>query len=341
MKYLFFIILCALILFALSTCGKVEHPTDSDIIAYDTLIVRDVDYLKHRVFDLGRLPIDRAVSDTLAEDFSYDFSDPYGWHVAPGDSIVKLILYLDNHRPDTRFFDAVCHIDPLDTLAADPEMRYRTLGHFAPVDPVDFYYDPTHYFVLFRTNMIRGGDILAAYIEVLRRRGGPEYVDTIGDISGDTLLLKLIKPETYDMANHHVWEYEWKNVYRIGPGNMDIEATEVAIHKGIAFPPPPDPHDPIGQNGINYLSILGLDMDDSLHQPNPDGVIDMDVRIDPALGVLFFPNRHPFDTYITYLDDSLGNPVGLQDTVPEIYNTMNFTIQNSASKYYFMIRTRK
>jgi len=311
-------------------------------------VVQDINYKKRMIYDLGRLPIDRAAGDTVPEDVnSYDFTPRNDNLGIPGDSILFSVVYLDDKPVNTADYAGrpigICHIDPNDSLAADPNLEYRTEGQFMVVDPNDYYIQPTSYYIQFLSSSIATDDILAVYMEILRRPEiGTSYIDTVGDISGDTLLLKLIKPESHSKVNHHVWEYEWKNVYSIGSTNMDISGIEIDIYKGKPLNNQVGSDDPKEQEGINYLQIFGLDEYNESNVKIPDGKIDKNFYyIDASLGLLFFRNRHPFDSRISYVNNDNGDPVYLQDSVPELYNTTNYTTLNQSSKYYIAVTSQE
>jgi len=316
-----------------------------------TRVIRDVDYKKRTIYDLGRLPLNRAQSDDLAEPDKYDF--------LPGDKIITAILYHDDLTSDPIRFsrtDAICYVDPEDTLSDDPRNQYRTEGFFEKVDEVDYFINPTEFYVLFLSSIVGYDDVIGVYMEVERPiyeidtlPGGVidttlagTVVDTIGDISSEPLKLKLIKPREYTEPNHHVWEYEWKNVYWLGGSNLDLTQLDVTIYKGSMLNnQTANPDDPDNQNGVNYLRILGLDQGDNNGDGSYDNELDRKVHVDPVLGYLYFPSRHPFDSRLTFTTNpATGEPVSLRDSVPEIYNSTSTTVQQS-SKYYIAVKTHE
>ncbi|MCP4570162.1 MAG: cell surface protein SprA [FCB group bacterium] len=306
-----------------------------------TTVKKDNQYKERTVYDLGRLPIDRAMSDTITEDLSsYDF--------LPGDSILKAIVYLDNRQfnsPDRTSFPAgICYLDPTDSSGADPSNEYTATGNFEDVDGEDYYINPTSFYVQFLTPVVGTDDIVAVYMEVLRSRNGDVFIDTIGDLSADndTLTLKLIKPSSHTDVNHHIWEYEWKNIYSLGTRQIDLADLEITIYKGSPLSGNRiDDEDLDNQDGVNFLEIFGLDQFNESNQPISDGKIDKNIGlIDPNLGILYFRDRHPFDSPFSYDTTDGGSPLVLLEPVPELYNTTNPTTISQSSRYYMAITSK-
>ncbi len=300
-----------------------------------TRVYRDVDYKQRTIYDLGRLNIYRAKSDSLDPPDKYDFQ--------PGDSILKAVVYLDDWTSDqaerTTRPTGICYVDPTDTLSDDPLSTYRTEGYFMTVDVNDYYLSPTEFYILFYRSVVGSDDVLAIYMEVKRKNGS---VDTIGNIAQTPLKLKLIKPQYYTNINHHVWEYEHKNVYWLGATNIDLKELNLKIYKGaLVNNTQGNPDDLDNQEGISYIQILGLDQGDDNGVGKPDNQLDRVARVDPALGYLYFPTRHPFDSRFAFtVDPATGDSVYLKDSVPEIYNSTSANRQ-LASQYYFAVSTQE
>lgn len=308
--------------------------------------IKDINYRKRTFFDLGRLEsmrFRRYLSDNLLEDTTkYDFK----W---PRDSILKLNVYIDDDTYDEAEIlsrlDGICYIDPEDTTSDDPNNEYRKVGHFEQAFSEDFYFDPKPrnsgvegYYIQFTRSAAGSRDMIGVYMEVERNWGDSVTIDTIGNITGDTLRLKLIKPRNHTKTNHHVWEYEWRNVYSLNARNIDLTELEINVYRGSPLGMGrANPDDLDHQNGTKYLQILGLDNGDDNGNGAPDGQVDKNVFIDVNLGLLFLPDRHPFDAPQTFAMDSDSQPVFLEEPVPEIYNTTLLNITSSASQYYFTV----
>ncbi len=309
-------------------------------------VIRDIDFRERMIYDLGRLPLRRARSDNLPEPEKYDFAFPDTANGIVGDSIIKLNVYVDDFSGDVteRFTRPVgnCYIDPNDTLSDDPDGKYRTTGYFKTIDATNYYLQPTQFYLEFLQSFITNDDIIAVYMEVLRRRDGASWVDTIGDITSDTMKLKLIKPQAYTDVNHHVWEYQWRNVYYLGQNNIDLRDFDVEIYKGTPINNQEVNPTDLNHNlqGIKYLQILGLDRGDDNGQNTPDGEIDRYVYIDQSLGLLIFPSRHPFDDSLPFVYDDNGQPVTLTDSIPDIYINQNRQTLSTSSGYYIAVSSR-
>lgn len=307
-------------------------------------VLRDVEYRRRTIFDLGRIARDSTywpLSDTLPKPGIDEF-DYYA-----GDSIMLAILYQDD-KPYNAIDRAgrpagICYVDPRDTLRADPTNLYTEAGNFEKIDQASYYVNPTSFYVVFTEQVLGDDDILGAFIVVRR---ADRSIDTIGNISGDTLRLKLIKPTSYSRINHHVWEYEWRNVYLLSSASLDPSGLEVDVFRGstINYNQEADPNALNYQsgNGVKYLQLLGLDRYDASNARIPDGEIDKNSNvIDASLGLLIFPDRHPFDSRLLYAIGTNGDTVRLAETVPEIYTQTTESITRAASKYYLSIATKE
>jgi hypothetical protein len=305
--------------------------------AMATNVIRDIDYKKRTIYDLGRLAVkqfDRSLSDDFPEPEKYDFF--------PGDSIIKAIIYLDDWTTDPERYtrtDGRYYIDPNDTLSDDPASEYSKDGKFEIVEGADYFMHPTRFYVQFLRPVVTMDDVVAVYLEVKRANG---EIEIIGDISSAPLKLKLLKPKEYIRPNRHIWDYEWKNIYYLGSSSLDLSQFELSIFKGapVNNNRAVNPDDLDHQEGIKYLEILGLDQGDDNSSGPPDGEIDRREHIDAGLGLLIFPTRHPFDTDSSFVNDDNGDPVYLKDTVPEFYNSQSSVVQSS-SKYYMAVRTQE
>jgi len=326
-----------MVMIAVLGCGsdkKTSTASDPNVI---TRTVRDIDFERCVVFDLGRLPIFRAKGDTLPEPDKYDFSPGF---LPPRDSIIKIVAYLDDRTPDTAIRSArpqaTMYVDPDDTLSDDPDGAYKTQAWVEVIEEFDYYYSPTRYYIWFLEPVVGLDHVLGVYMEV-KRAGGE--IDTIGDISAQPYRLKLIKPTQYFEVNHHVWEYEWKNVYSlVNLTNINPAALDVRIYKGTPLSPDnPNPADLSHQEGVEYIQILGLDRGDNYGSGEPDNEIDRVLCVDALMGWLIFPDRHPFDSWIGFARDQAGNFVFLNDPVPEMYQSRNPMIMSQYSTYYLVI----
>lgn len=309
-----------------------------------TRVIRDVAYRARTIYDLGRIARDTTywpLSDTLPKPTRDDEFDFFA-----GDSIMLAILYQDdkptNAADRTGRPVGICYIDPQDTLRADPTSLYTEAGNFEKIDQASYYVNPTSFYVVFTQQVLGDNDILGAFIVVHRHGGG---IDTLGNVSLDTLRLKLIKPSAYQRIDHHVWEYQWRNVYQLSSASVDVSGLTVDLYKGTLTNTTEADEDALDYqsgDGLKYLQLLGLDRYDASNNRVPDGEIDKNSGlIDASLGLLVFPDRHPFDSRHAYATTTGGDTVRLATTVPEIYSNTNASTVNSNSEYYLTVSTQE
>ena len=172
----------------------------------------------------------------------------------------------------------------------------------------------------------------------------------VGGASGDSLLLKMIKPRLSDIDTdpnskpaglfqktspwYRATFYELKNFYDLGGRDIALETLNLRIRR-IQLGEANDPDAlTTGPNlGKPLIEILGLDQKGqpgSLTPNAPDGKVD-DQYLDPKTGVLFFPDMHPFYPNVTdpcgagfngfaCFDDTLRNTLRLD---PQPYDPAN------------------
>ncbi|MDD4050657.1 MAG: cell surface protein SprA, partial [candidate division Zixibacteria bacterium] len=312
--------------------------------AASTRVIRDVDYRKRTIFDLGRIARDTMywpTSDTLPKPRLNDDFDFF-----KGDSITLCLLYVDD-KPTAAIDRAgrtpgVCYVDPRDTLRADPGSEYTEVGDFETIDETSYYINAKSFYVVFTEQVLGDNDIMAAFITVKRAATG--LIDTIGDISrSDTLRLKLIKPTTHTKLNHHVWDYEWRNVYSLSSTNIDLSELDINVFKGTPINNNQDPNpDALDyQDGLKYLQLLGLDRFNESNEAKPDGQIDRNAGlVDASLGLLVFGDRHPFDSRQLFAVATSGDTVRLREHVSEIYTETNQYETQKSSEYYMTVATK-
>lgn len=301
-----------------------------------TMVLRDIEYKKRTIYDLGRKHLRRALGDTMPEPTKYDFE--------AGDSIITARVFLDasstrtSESWATRQYLSTCYIDPTDPTSDDPDHIYQYMGRFDEVAGTAYYINRKEAYLEFLPSISIGSDdVIAVYMKVHKANG---TIDTIGCMScntGDTLRLKLIKPMSYLRVDNNIWEYEWKNVYSLGGTNIDPTQLAVDIYKGTPVSSSEaNSSDDNHQNGVKYLQILGLDEGDANGSGTPDGIIDRQRSIiDATIGILVFPDRHPFATNLTFKDTTR-----LIDTVPNMYNDNNALVFSQSSKYYLTITAK-
>ncbi|HVP36799.1 MAG TPA: cell surface protein SprA, partial [Terriglobales bacterium] len=297
--------------------------------------IRDYDYEQRRFYYLGR--------DYIFLDSTHTAVD-----FQPGDSIVDFKLYRDTTCYSCTVFHGYACVDPSMGTQDKSEFEYK---YFVQVDPSRYYLYPSKkvdgnsatlpFIELFTA--LGKSDVLA-YWAVIKHKGINSPPDTIGNLDywnpnkvsdGDTTyLLKLLKPLDSHFGQA-TWEYEWRNVYSLDAQNIDKDGLKINIYKGSSRVDYTNNTDPDNQNGTRYIQILGLDKIDQNGNPISDGIVDLD-RIDFNKGLLFFPDRHPFN--------NRNGADTLNERIPDIDTTTENDqfVQKLAekSKYYIYIETK-
>ena len=163
--------------------------------------------------------------------------------------------------------------------------------------------------------------------------------DTIGNVVGDTLQLKVIHGAgRYDL-DHPSWDMMWRNIYSV-PKNTDATKLNLKVFKGLA-----------GQEGTTssletqfsptntsegyYMEILGLDQYNRAGTKQPDNILDDRRAIyNEDWGLIIFPSRRPFDSDTTFTTSSGQETNPLRERVPLLYDYESSTEKLRASQYY-------
>ncbi len=279
--------------------------------------IRDYQYAAGRIFDLGRDGVDFTPSNSSVQD-----------------SIIYIDVYtaLNSYVQNTVGIKAKFYVDPKNPTFDSTESS-EALVTPEPVSRTSYYIDVENHWVLFdMANAGSTGEI--GVFMIIKRATGK--IDTIGSVTSEPYSLKLIKHKNPD-SSQVTWNYMWKNVYYLGSTNIDLNGLEIDVFKG-----------PSGterneqnlnhQNGVQYIKILGLDRFNQTGAAQPDGQVDVRTGIvDPARGLLYFPNREPFSTSVAYPPDTTT----LSSRVPEIYAFPNGSQQSiTASKYYMVVSNK-
>ena len=123
------------------------------------------------------------------------------------------------------------------------------------------------------------------------------------------LLLKMLKPRYDDLQDdatgyvaktpwYPALRYELRNYYDLGGRDISLSTMNLTIRRlqsGLATDPE-TATDPRTQADVKLIEVLGLDQRGKAGSSNPDlpdGRVD-DQFIDPANGIIFFPDLHPF-----------------------------------------------
>lgn len=135
----------------------------------------------------------------------------------------------------------------------------------------------------------------------------------------------------------------WRNCYSVHPG-VDLDDMRFEVYKGLyGTETSGDNRNYQEFNGQTqpYLQILGLDQYNYRNQKLPDGEVDdrLEVyRLD--WGLVFFPDREPFNSDTSFMNDSGEQTDLLQARVPYIYQSTpynNHQQLRDSSQYYLRI----
>lgn len=276
--------------------------------------IRDYAYVRDQIFDFG--VIRDPDSDTLIRFIPLDGSI---W-------ALRVFQSLDDDSAQI----GVAHADWFDRDGVDLR-DYRTTAHFKDISSDVhlgrerngnriLYWEPDSHTI--------SGTALAYACLVSTEQG----TDTIGDVTGDTLQLQLLRLPNPSPSDP-LWPATRQNIYDLEAGgdnfNVQVDVFKGAIgteNSGINVD---------HQNSVPYLQLLGLDRTGG-NDAEPDGQVDIDRLYrwwDRIL--LVFPNSHPFDSdtgYAITAPDSV-----LHRRVPTIYNSVNDAVRRNASQYYMTV----
>ena len=278
--------------------GETQQGTFSQGAKIDTLTLYDRDFERFRFFYIPEV-------DSITE--IKVFKDE-GAGVIPGVTVQGYSYY---YNILTQAFDT--------TLLEIGNYKLLTEGE-------DYYFYPGSQ-VLELFNKLSEDERLAVYYKTASGR-------TVGNISGEPLTLRLIKPTFYpanmdSLFSHQdtlladFWNYVIKNIYSLGTKNLDPENISIEIYRdsaGIFLD---------GENNKKYLQLFGLD-------ENGDGKIEISRNIngitytilDADKGLLIFPFPEPFSI------DSLTYPDSIIYKKPRLES-------DEGKKYVIKVVTKK
>jgi cell surface protein SprA len=290
---------------------------------------RDYEYLQRTYYDIGKVGRD-------ADGRAPHLRRPNPTTNFPGDTIVEFRLYGPGYQNSFEDPYAVCYIDPLNP--GDPEYGNDSLRNYVRelLPDEDYFLEPTEFWIRLERQH-NSGDILACWMKIGRGDGTGRI--EVGSI-GDTLALKLLKPNRYN-SNSSTWDYEWKNVYSLGASRLNYDEFNVNIFKGAPGTERDESnldYKDSGQGqGTYYLESFGLDRYDNSGAAGADRKVDNSESIlDLTRGHLVFPNRQPFDPAPNTLYGA-----DEEDRNPTIYNSSNTTDLRNSSRFYLRIETSK
>ena len=226
-----------------------KHFTGPNRLTTDTLIIYDTDFIQNKFFFVGIYP-------------------PY--------EIRDLEVYVDdnNSRNDTET-GAKPGI-AIDTIKQG-NAPDSTPGNFDLKIQGDFYYFDYHNNILELSYPLPQNAMLAVAFKYIK---GQDTIQ-VGNTSGDTLILRMIKRVPKDTA-YISWDYELRNIYSLGSAEIDETSFEMRIYK--RNPGDQEDSDADPDSGKTYISMMGLEK---------DGKVNLNY-IDFRRNLIIFPSLEPF-----------------------------------------------
>lgn len=109
-----------------------------------------------------------------------------------------------------------------------------------------------------------------------------------------TLILKLVYSPGFNPSFRMLWSRQLKNIYQIGPTNVNISETDINVWY---LSPKNDSTDVLPGSGQKLVSLLRVDqVANGSNQPPADGVFDVQTGFffNPIRGEITFPSLEPF-----------------------------------------------
>ncbi len=219
----------------------------------------------------------------------------------------KSLNQITTDKSKERDANVYINLDPIAVGGAYPENLRETLsntepgltdaGRFVLLTPeVDYIIHRETGFITFKT-AINEQDVIA--IAYRQEQGlGPEDDLIYGEFlaPGDTnttrrLILKMVKPRNLQPIFKTAWSLMLKNIYALGPRNIQQEGFEFDIKREI------EGQEPASEVGTTrFLNAFGLDLLNASNQPPSDNIFDYrpGITILPETGEVIFPNLEPF-----------------------------------------------
>lgn len=286
---------------------------------------RDYQYETNRIYDLG-----------------------YPGEFGRFDRVTQLYVYEEEtNQTEADFRYARLMIDPNNPEPQPETPRMRQVSE----DEYRWYDDRDrnlHYVVF--NNRRTDGRARGIYMQIERYSSAdqttPDAVSTIGNITGDTLQLKLIhggRDGSYG-PNHPAWKLMWRNTYLI-PRGVTVDDIDVKVFKGVPGQEGKTTSldyqlNDAGQSEGYFLEILGLDQFTRTNENRPDNLLDdRQAVFRPDWGLLIFPSRTPFFSDTTFTNN-LGTTAPLREGDSLLYYYTSTTQQAKASKFYLQYVTK-
>lgn len=285
--------------------GETKEKTLSGGSQSTPFTIRAYDYSRNHYF------IDSVYADTSS---SLNLFNKYYANAQPVINSFFTVKYIEVWKsvkqalknPNERNGNAFIHL-PQRSAGYDPALRSESVqeleGQIVKTrfvllqENVDYILHKETGYITFKTR-VEENEVIAVSYQI----DGPTasvdddifYGDFIAEAGGDTskrMILKLVKPENLQPSYITAWQLLVKNIYPLGPRNINKEGFELDVKYDIA-----------GQElqsvlgSVKLLNAFGFDYLDAGNNSNPDGLFDFvpDKTIIPETGEVIFPVLQPF-----------------------------------------------
>jgi len=318
-----------------------EDQSTSDV-HWDTVEIADWRFLQNGILPYDDSNQQNDSSFSFIRDYEFAagriFDLVYPGELSQNDAVLDLVVYeaIPVQPDSSEATPADMFVEPRDTALYPAERVAGVIVEAVDPSTYSFYNDSelNRHYVVFNREMDRAR-ALGAYFRVSRSQQHDTLV--IGDLSGDTLKLRLLRRPNGSSSDQS-WQLMWRNCYSVD-SDVPLEDVDFSVWRG---PPGAELSDSsldyqeIGGARQSYIQILGLDQYNMAGQKYPDGRVDDRVEIyRPDWGLLIFPEREPFNSTRTFVDADGNETMPLADTVPEIYDSTYPALD--ATKYFIRV----
>ena len=294
--------------------------------------IQDYDYRKNLYFFIHEW-FRNGSSDTI-EDTGFTVSIPSyyplvnGLHPIGNVVIRNFELYKIDASNNPQADPGTAYIDPND-LSLYPDKSKE--GAFIRLQRgSDYQINEDLGFIRMQNSL--QNEIIGAHFDLADRTTGDIILTVgldIGEDENDTLVLKMIKPQS-SHPNHPTWDLMFKNVYYLGGVNIDQSSLDVRIVDNFSTPVS-DRSD----GGDTFLNLFGLDSLNQTGGSTPDEIIDLNNPniVNIKSGEIHFPSLLPFVSDETIDGGNANNSLNSLLQSGKMYTTTNRTEYTGDSRF--------
>ncbi len=283
--------------------GQQQELSISGSAKESSTTIKDYEFIKNRYFFIDKFYRDHF-EDGLKD-------DPQTFSFVAGTEVLQLEVWVSTSYDKGDVRRGIATIDPWQYLDADLKYKNVNIDDIQPVpdsietgyfkqlqEGKDYYYDKYRGF-LWLNQTVDNNQVLAIAYATAQSYNDPN-VPTVGILSqalvdsGQTVILKLIKPRQLQPSYKNTWPLMMRNVYFLGGTNIEKDGFELRIENNVN-----GTHQiyPEGKDQT-YLNLLELDVLDENGNPIEGGDEKVDYNpyiIDFKNGILIFPCLQPFN----------------------------------------------